>query len=55
MNKNVTHSLLDCPGKYTVQVAHFTGQVIIDQREIRAIESGKQVESSLTRAAAKGP
>ena len=36
-----------------MQVAHFTGKVIIDQREIRAIESGKQVESSLTRAAAK--
>ena len=26
MNKGVTHSLLDCPGKYTVQVAHFMGR-----------------------------
>ncbi len=40
MNKNVKHSLLDCPGKYTVQVAHFTGEVIINQSEIRAIETG---------------
>ena len=40
MNKNVEHSLLDCPGKYTVQVAHFTGEVIINQGEIQAIETG---------------
>ncbi len=40
MNKNVEHSLLDCPGKYTVQVAHFTGEVITNQNEIRAIEMG---------------
>ncbi|MGA2253548.1 MAG: hypothetical protein ABSG53_02710 [Thermoguttaceae bacterium] len=40
MNKNVKHSLLDCPGKYTVQVAHFTGEVIINQNKIRAIETG---------------
>jgi hypothetical protein len=40
MNKDVKHSLLNCPGKYTVQVAHFTGEVIINQNEIRAIESG---------------
>jgi hypothetical protein len=40
MNKDVTHSLLNCPGKYTVQVAHFTGEVIINQNDIRAIESG---------------
>ena len=46
MNKEVTHSLLDCPGKYTVQVAHFMGKVTIDQREIQRIEArrggGKQ-------------
>ena len=40
INKNVDHSLLDCPGKYTVEVAHFTGEVILDQNKIRAIESG---------------
>ena len=55
MNKGVTHSLLDCPGKYTVQIAHFTGKVVIDQREIQAIENGKQMQSSLTQAAENGP
>ena len=40
INKNVKYSLLDCPGKYTVQVAHFTGEVILNQNEIREIESG---------------
>ncbi len=42
MNKNVKFSLLDCPGKYSVQVAHFTGEVILNQGEIRAIESGNR-------------
>ena len=42
MNKNVKYSLLDCPGKYSVQVAHFTGEVILNQSEIRAIESGSR-------------
>src|SRR5690606_31646919 len=32
MNKPVKHSLLDCPGRYTVKVATFSGQVIIDQK-----------------------
>lgn len=40
MNKKVEHSLLDCPGKYTVQVARFTGEVTINQREIAEIQSG---------------
>ena len=40
MNQNVKYSLLDCPKKYTLQVAHFTGEVIINQNDIRAIESG---------------
>ncbi len=54
MNKNVPHSLLDCPGKYSVQVATFKGQVIIKQNEIEAIESGKkQLSSDLADAAMK--
>lgn len=53
MNKAATHSLLDCPGKYTVQVATFKGQVIIDQKEIKAVEQGKQVKSTLAEAAEK--
>lgn len=58
MNKNVKYSLLDCPKKYTVQVAHFTGEVIIKQDEIRAIENGavagpESTKQSLTAAAEK--
>ncbi|HYW80436.1 MAG TPA: hypothetical protein VE890_12705 [Thermoguttaceae bacterium] len=51
MNKNVTHSLLNCEGKYTVQVATFKGNVFIEPEKIREIESGKQVESKLAKAA----
>jgi len=53
MNQDVPHSLLDCPGKYTVQVATFKGQVIIVQKEIQAIEEGKKMESQLAKAAQK--
>jgi len=49
MNKNVKHSLLDCPGKYTVQVAHFTGEIIINQNEIRAIETGAKAGPESTK------
>jgi hypothetical protein len=42
MNQNVEHSLLKCRGKYTVQVAHFTGEVIINQQDIQAIENGSK-------------
>ncbi len=50
-NEGVEHSLLDCPGKYTVQVATFTGRVITDQKEIAAIERGKEIDSQLAKAA----
>src|SRR5690606_16398281 len=30
MNKGVEHSLLDCPGRYTIQIAHFEGKVTIE-------------------------
>ena len=53
LNKDVPYSLLDCPGKYTVQVATFKGKVIIKQDEIKAIENGKQMESELAAAAKK--
>lgn len=33
-NEGVEHSLLDCPGKYTVQVATFTGEIAARQGEI---------------------
>jgi len=51
MNRGIKHSLLDCPGKYTVQVATFTGQVVIDQKKIQEIESGKNYKSKLDTAA----
>lgn len=52
MNKGVEHSLLDCSGEYTVQVAHFTGNVVLDQTEIQAIEQGrKEMKSGLAKAA----
>jgi hypothetical protein len=51
MNKDAKYSLLDCPGKYTVQVATFKGQVSIRQDEIREIESGKRGDSALADAA----
>ena len=54
LNKDVPYSLLDCPGKYTVQVATFKGHVIIKQNEIQAIENGdKQMDSQLAKAAQK--
>ncbi len=42
MNKGVPHSLLDCPGRYTVKVATFTGTVELDQEKIQKIESGQE-------------
>jgi len=53
MNKDVEYSLLDCPGKYTIQVATFKGSVVIKQDEIHAIENGKPMKSKLDEAAAK--
>ena len=50
LNKDNKHSLLECPGKYTVQVAHFTGKVTINQKEIEEIEKGKRMESRLDKA-----
>jgi len=53
MNENVPHSLLKCPGKYTVQVATFKGSVYIKPEKIREIESGQPAESKLAEAAMK--
>jgi hypothetical protein len=44
MNEGIEHCLLDCPGKYTVQVAMFTGSVIqtqakIDPNEVQKLPS----------------
>jgi len=54
MNEGVEHSLLDCPGKYSVRVATFRGNVILDQAEIHKIEErGGQMKSRLDEAAIK--
>ncbi len=53
LNQGVPYSLLDCPGKVTVQVATFKGKVIIKQDEIKAIQDGKPMESELAMAAQK--
>jgi hypothetical protein len=47
MNKQLKYSLLSCPGKYTVKVATFTGRMILDQEEIKAVEAGKKMQGQL--------
>lgn len=37
-NEGVPYSLLDCPGKYTVQVATFTGKIAIKPQEIQRLQ-----------------
>ncbi len=53
MNKGVKHGLLDCPGKYTVQVAHFTGRITIEQDEIKKVKNGARIKDSLLAKAAE--
>ncbi len=54
MNKGVSHSLLDCKGRYSVKVATFSGAVLIDQSKISEVEKGKKtLESRLADAAEK--
>lgn len=53
LNKGVKHSLLNCPGKYTVRVATFNGQVVIDQRKVQEVENGKKLPGKLEEAAQK--
>jgi hypothetical protein len=52
LNKGVPYSLLECPGKYTVQVATFKGSAVIRQSDIRDIEEGrKDMRNQLAAAA----
>ena len=53
MNSDVTHSLLDCPGRYTVRVATFTGAGTFDQKAIEAGDDAVKLESRLVEAAEK--
>ena len=52
MNKDVDHSLLDCPGKYSVRIATFRGNVVLDQKAIHNIKDrGANMDSRLDDAA----
>jgi hypothetical protein len=53
MNKDVPNCLLDCPGKYSICVATFTGSVVIDQKKIAEAEKGKAIPDHLVEAAEK--
>ena len=53
MNKNVEHSLLDCPKKYTVKVATFRGSVVTNQQKVQEIKNGGHMKSQLEQAALK--
>ncbi len=58
MNKGVEYSLLDCPGRYSVRIANFTGRVEINQQKIQQITGGsdhddQNDESPLVMAAAE--
>jgi hypothetical protein len=51
MNAEVPHSLLDCPGKYTVKVATFNGASVVDAKKIKAIEKGRKLVTRLAEGA----
>lgn len=53
LNKKVEHSLLRCPGRYSVRVATFTGRVEIDPKKIEKIEQTGAFNSRLEQAAEK--
>lgn len=55
MNKGVEYSLLKCPGEYSVQVASFSGDVVLDQTKIAKLQkaSFSSAESRLAEAALK--
>lgn len=53
MNRDAQNSLLDCPGKYSVKVATFSGSTLIDQKKITAVSRGARIESKLADAGEK--
>jgi hypothetical protein len=54
LNKDLEYSLLKCPGRYTVQVATFKGQVFITPKDIEAVQKGKKkITNGLVDAANK--
>lgn len=53
LNKNVEHSLLDCPGKFTVRVASFTGRAVTDFGNGSRASELSETTDALDRAALK--
>jgi len=53
MNRESRHSLLNCPGKYTVRVATFRGAVELDQKKIEEIEKKNIVSGTRLAVAAE--
>ena len=53
MNRGVKHSLLECPGKYTVRVATFRGASELDQGKVKQLLRSGRMESRLAEAAEK--
>ena len=53
MNADVEYSLLDCPGRYTVRVASFTGAGTVDQKKIESGTASESLGNRLVKAAEK--
>ena len=54
MNADVTHSLLDCPGRYSVRVASFTGSGVIGQAAESTPAGGSLIDVSKLVGAMRG-
>ena len=50
MNSGVEHSLLDCPGKYTVKIATFKGKAILQAHSRAALEINERSRTTSTRS-----
>ena len=53
INSAATYSLLTNPGKFTVRVATFTGNVILDQKKVAEVEKTGRMKSRLMEAGEK--
>jgi len=54
MNRDVKYGLLDCPGRFTVRVATFRGDVVIDPKKVAEYERrGGKLSTRLEEAAIK--
>lgn len=51
MNRHVKYGLLNCGSRFSVKVATFTGNVVIDPKKIKEIEAGRDMPSKLVQAA----